>query len=151
MVDVTGKAETHRIARARGTIRMAPATLDAIRRNQVAKGDVLGVARLAGVMAAKRTADLIPLCHPLPLDDVDVRLVLDSDLPGVMVEATSQAIARTGDEMEALTAVSVALLTVYDMAKSLDREMIIGDILLLEKTGGKGGPWSRLDGTRVAP
>jgi cyclic pyranopterin phosphate synthase len=151
MVDVTAKSETHRVARAAGTIKMKSATLDAIRGNQVAKGDVLGVARLAGVMAAKRTAELIPLCHPLPLHDVDVRLTLDGNLPGVRVEATSQTVARTGVEMEALTAVSVALLTVYDMAKAIDREMVIGDIVLLAKTGGKEGPWSRLDGTGSAP
>jgi cyclic pyranopterin phosphate synthase len=151
MVDVSSKEETHRVARAAGTIRMKAATLDAIRGNQVAKGDVLGVARLAGIMAAKRTAELIPLCHPLPLHDVDVQLVIDADLPGVRVEATSQTVARTGVEMEALTAATVALLTVYDMAKAMDREMIIGDIVLLAKTGGKSGPWSRLDGTSSAP
>jgi cyclic pyranopterin monophosphate synthase len=151
MVDVTGKAESHRVAKAAGTIRMKAATLDAIRGNQIAKGDVLGVARLAGIMAAKKTADLIPLCHPLHLHDVDVQLTLDANLPGVRVEATSQTVARTGVEMEALTAVSVALLTVYDMAKAIDRDMVIGDIVLLAKTGGKGGPWSRLDGTAPAP
>jgi len=151
MVDVTPKAETHRVATAAGTIRMKAATLDAIRGNQIAKGDVLGVARLAGIMAAKKTAELIPLCHPLPLHDVDVRLTLDSGLPGVRVEVTSQTVARTGVEMEALTAASVALLTVYDMAKAIDREMVIGDIVLLAKTGGKDGPWSRLDGTAPAP
>jgi cyclic pyranopterin phosphate synthase len=151
MVDVTAKEETHRVAKAAGTIRMKAATLDAIRGNQVAKGDVLGVARLAGVMAAKRTADLIPLCHPLPLHDVDVQLALDPSLPGVRVEATSQTVARTGVEMEALTAVSVTLLTIYDMAKAMDREMVIGDIVLLAKTGGKSGPYSRLDGTSPAP
>jgi cyclic pyranopterin phosphate synthase len=142
---------TASIATAAGTIRMRAATLDAIRGNQVAKGDVLGVARLAGIMAAKKTAELIPLCHPLPLHDVDVRLTLDSSLPGVRVEVTSQTVARTGVEMDALTAASVALLTVYDMAKAIDREMIIGDIVLLAKTGGKDGPWSRLDGTAPAP
>jgi cyclic pyranopterin phosphate synthase len=151
MVDVTAKEETHRVAKAAGTIRMKAATLDAIRGNQVAKGDVLGVARLAGVMAAKRTADLIPLCHPLPLHDVDVQLALDPSLPGVRVEATSQTVARTGVEMEALTAVSVTLLTIYDMAKAMDREMVIGDIVLLAKTGGNSGPYSRLDGTSPAP
>jgi cyclic pyranopterin phosphate synthase len=150
MVDVTAKEETHRVATAGGTIRMRAATLDAIRGNQIAKGDVLGVARLAGVMAAKRTAELIPLCHPLPLHDVDVRLTLDPNLPGVRVEATSQTVARTGVEMEAMTAVSVALLTVYDMAKAIDKEMVIGDIVLLAKTGGKSGPYSRLDGTPPA-
>jgi cyclic pyranopterin monophosphate synthase len=150
MVDVTAKSETHRVARAAGTIRMKSATLDAIRGNQIAKGDVLGVARLAGVMAAKKTSDLIPLCHPLPLHDVDVQLTIDANLPGIRVEATSQTVARTGVEMEALTAVSVALLTVYDMTKAIDREMVIGDIVLLAKTGGKEGVWSRLDGTAPA-
>jgi cyclic pyranopterin monophosphate synthase len=151
MVDVTPKEETHRVAKAAGTIRMKAATLDAIRGNQIAKGDVLGVARLAGVMAAKKTADLIPLCHPLPLHDIDIQLALDPSLPGVRVEATSQTVARTGVEMEALTAVSVTLLTIYDMAKAMDREMVIGDIVLLAKTGGKTGPYSRLDGTAPAP
>jgi cyclic pyranopterin phosphate synthase len=150
MVDVTAKAETHRVATAGGTIRMKAATLDAIRGHMMAKGDVIGVARIAGVMAAKRTAELIPLCHQLPLHDVDVVLTLDASLPGVRVEATSQTVARTGVEMEALTAVSVALLTIYDMAKAIDRDMVIGDIVLLAKTGGKTGPWSRLDGTAVA-
>jgi cyclic pyranopterin monophosphate synthase len=129
---------------------MKAATLDAIRGNMVAKGDVVGVARLAGIMAAKRTDELIPLCHPLPLHDVDVVLTLDSSLPGIRVEATTQTVARTGVEMEALTAVSVALLTVYDMAKAMDRDMIIGDIILLAKTGGKSGPWSSLVGTGSA-
>jgi len=151
MVDVSSKEETHRVAKAGGTIRMKAATLDAIRGNQIAKGDVLGVARVAGVMAAKRTAELIPLCHPLPLHDVDVQLTLDPNLPGVRVEATSTTVARTGVEMEAMTAVSVALLTVYDMAKAIDKEMIIGDIVLLAKTGGKSQPYSRLDGTPSAP
>jgi cyclic pyranopterin phosphate synthase len=151
MVDVSAKPETHRVAKAGGTIRMKAATLDAIRGHMMAKGDVIAVARVAGVMAAKRTAELIPLCHPLPLHDVDVVLTLDASLPGVRVEATSQTVARTGVEMEALTAVSVALLTIYDMAKAIDREMIIGDIVLLAKTGGKTGFWSRLDGTAVAP
>ena len=151
MVDVTPKEETHRVAKAAGTIRMKAATFDAIRGNQISKGDVLGVARVAGVMAAKKTADLIPLCHPLPLHDIDIQLALDPGLPGVRVEATSQTIARTGVEMEALTAVSVTLLTIYDMAKAMDREMVIGDIVLLAKTGGKTGPYSRLDGTAPAP
>ena len=150
MVDVSAKDETHRVAKAAGSIRMKAATLDAIRGNQLAKGDVLGVARIAGIMAAKRTAELIPLCHPLPLHDVDVQLSLDSGLPGVRVEATSRTVGRTGVEMEAMTAVSVALLTVYDMAKAIDRDMIIGDIVLLAKTGGKTGAWSRLDGTGSA-
>src|SRR4051812_17129909 len=137
MVDVSAKEETHRVATAGGTIRMKAATLDAIRGNQIAKGDVLGVARIAGIMAAKKTAELIPLCHPLPLHDVDIVLTLDSSLPGVRAQATSRTVGRTGVEMEAMTAVSVALLTVYDMAKAIDREMVIGDIILLAKTGGK--------------
>jgi cyclic pyranopterin phosphate synthase len=151
MVDVGAKAETARVATASGTIRMKAATLDIMRGNQLAKGDVLGVARLAGIMAAKKTAELIPLCHPLPLTDVEISLVADPALPGIRVEATARTVARTGVEMEAMTAVSVALLTVYDMAKAVDREMIIGNIVLLAKTGGKSGPYSRLDGTSVAP
>jgi cyclic pyranopterin phosphate synthase len=151
MVDVTAKSETHRVATASGTIKMKAATLDAIRGNLVEKGDVLGVARVAGIMAAKRTDELIPLCHPLPLHDVDVALTLDSTLPGIRARATTQTVARTGVEMEALTAVSVALLTIYDMAKAIDRDMVIGDIILLAKTGGKSGPWSSLVGTGPAP
>jgi cyclic pyranopterin phosphate synthase len=151
MVDVTAKPETHRVAKAGGTIRMKASTLDAIRGNMIAKGDVIGVARVAGVMAAKRTAELIPLCHPIALNDVDVAMVLDPALPGIRVEATAQTVGRTGVEMEAMIAVSVALLTIYDMAKAIDREMIVGDIVLLAKTGGKTGHWSRLDGTAVAP
>jgi cyclic pyranopterin monophosphate synthase len=151
MVDVGSKQDTHRVARAAGTIKMKSATLDAIRGNLVAKGDVLGVAKLAGIMAAKRTDELIPLCHPLPLHHVEVSLTLDSSIPGVRDEATTETVARTGVEMEALTAVSVALLTVYDMAKAIDRDMVIGGIVLLAKTGGKSGPWSSLVGTGSAP
>ena len=151
MVDVTAKSETHRVATAGGTIKMKAATLDAIRGNLVEKGDVLGVARVAGIMAAKRTDELIPLCHPLPLHDVDVVLTLDSALPGIRARATTRTVARTGVEMEALTAVSVALLTIYDMAKAIDRDMVISDIILLAKTGGKSGPWSSLVGTGPAP
>ena len=148
--DVADKIATVREAIAECVVRMAPETVRAVREG-TAKGDALQVARVAGIMAAKKTADLIPLCHPLPLHDVDVQLVLDSSLPGVRVEATSQTVARTGVEMEAMTAVSVALLTVYDMAKAIDREMVIGDIVLLAKTGGKSGSYSRLDGTASAP
>ena len=137
MVDVTAKSETERMARARGHIRMAPATLAAIRENQAPKGDVLAVARVAGVLAAKRTAELVPLCHSLPLTDVDVSLELDSGLPGVRAEATARTVARTGVEMEAIVAVSIALVTVYDMAKAIDKAMVIGDIELVEKRGGK--------------
>jgi len=146
MVDVSSKPESKRVARAGGLIRMRPATLAAIVNAQVKKGDVLGVARVAGVMAAKRTADLIPLCHPLMLDDVQVDLAPDESIPGIRAEATVRTTGRTGVEMEALTAVSVALLTVYDMAKALDREMQISDISLLAKSGGAGGDYARVDG-----
>jgi cyclic pyranopterin phosphate synthase len=141
MVDVGGKAETERTARAEGVIRMAAATLVLIRENGLAKGDVLGVARLAGLMAAKRTAELIPLCHPLPLTHAEVELSLDPALPGVRVVATARTRGRTGVEMEALTAATVALLTVYDMAKAADRGMILEGVRLVEKTGGASGPW----------
>jgi cyclic pyranopterin phosphate synthase len=143
MVDVGAKPETPRMARATGHITMTRATLDAIVGNTVAKGDVLGVARVAGIMAAKRTAELIPLCHPLPLTDVAVAFVTDSTLPGVRVEATVRTVGRTGVEMEALAAATIALLTVYDMAKAMDKSMTINDIALAEKTGGKGGPYAR--------
>jgi len=143
MVDVSAKADTSRMARASGWISMSQATHDAIAANAVAKGDVLAVARLAGIMAAKRTADLIPLCHPLPLTDVAVTLTPDPRLPGVRVQAVARTVGKTGVEMEALTAVSVALLTIYDMAKAMDREMTIGDISLLEKSGGVSGDFAR--------
>jgi cyclic pyranopterin monophosphate synthase len=130
---------------------MEPATLAAIVNAQIKKGDVLGVARVAGVMAAKKTADLIPLCHPLALTDVHVALTPDDALPGIRAEATVKTTGRTGVEMEALTAVSVALLTVYDMAKALDRGMTISDISLAQKSGGVGGEYSRVDGTSPAP
>jgi cyclic pyranopterin monophosphate synthase len=145
MVDVSAKAETRRVARAGGMIRMRAATLAAILNAQVKKGDVLGTARIAGVMAAKKTADLIPLCHPLMLDDIQIDLTADESIPGLKVEATVKTMGRTGVEMEALTAVSVALLTVYDMAKALDRGMQISDISLLAKSGGLGGDYARLD------
>jgi cyclic pyranopterin phosphate synthase len=151
MVDVSAKPETHRLARATGSIRMTPATLAAIVNAEVKKGDVLGVARIAGVMAAKRTADLIPLCHPIALTDVQVVLTADAALPGIRCEAVARTTGRTGVEMEALTAVSVALLTVYDMAKALDREMEISDISLAEKSGGQRGDFSRVDGSRPSP
>ncbi len=150
MVDVTAKATTSRMARASGRIVMQAATLEAIMRNEVAKGDVLGVARLAGVMAAKRTADLIPLCHPLPLTSISVSLIPDPELPGVRVEAVVKTIGKTGVEMEALTAVSLALLAVYDMVKAIDRGMTMGEVSLLEKTGGAGGNYASLDGTSSA-
>jgi cyclic pyranopterin phosphate synthase len=139
MVDVSAKPESPRTARARGSIRMSMDALEAIRSHQIAKGDVLSVARLAGVMAAKRTAELIPLCHPLLLEDVQVELSADAGLPGVVAESQVRTTGRTGVEMEAIVAVTVALVTVYDMAKSADRGMVIGDISLVEKTGGRSG------------
>jgi cyclic pyranopterin phosphate synthase len=139
MVDVSDKPETVRAARARGAIRMSLAAFEAIRLHQIEKGDVVSIARLAGIMAAKKTADLIPLCHPLVLDDVQVDLSADAGLPGFRVEAQVRSTGRTGVEMEAIVAVTVALVTVYDMAKSADRGMVIGDISLIEKTGGKSG------------
>lgn len=139
MVDVSAKAETKRTATAEGCVVMAPETLAAIREGQVAKGDVLSVARLAGIMAAKRTPDLIPLCHPLALSSVAVDLVADLALPGVRITATVGLTGRTGVEMEALTAVSVAALTVYDMCKARDRAMRIEGLRLLRKEGGKSG------------
>ena len=125
---------------------MSAAAFDAIRENRVAKGDVLPVARIAGIQAGKRTAELIPLCHPLPLTALEVELVLDAALPGVRCEAEARTTARTGVEMEALTAVSVALLTVYDMAKAVDRTMEIGAVRLLAKSGGRSGSWTRAAG-----
>ena len=151
MVDVGRKADTARMARATGSITMTLATLDAIQANAVAKGDVLGVARLAGIMAAKRTADLIPLCHPIALTDVSVDLTVDLSLPGVRVSAVARTVGKTGVEMEALSAATVALLTIYDMAKAMDRSMVIGGIALAEKTGGASDPYARLDGMGVAP
>lgn len=143
MVDVGGKQLTDRVARARGSIRMDRATLAAIQSNSLKKGDVLAVARVAGILAAKRTAELIPLCHPLPLTDIQIDLVPDEALPGIRAESITRATWKTGVEMEALTAVTIALLTVYDMAKSLDRGMELSDISLVEKSGGKLGNWSR--------
>jgi cyclic pyranopterin phosphate synthase len=122
---------------------MDVATLDAIRDNQVRKGDVLGVAKVAGILAAKRTAELVPLCHSLTLTDVQVNLRLDDSLPGVRADAVVRTVGKTGVEMEAITAVAVALVTVYDMTKALDRRMVISDIMLLEKAGGRRGPWRR--------
>jgi len=139
MVDVGGKAETQRVAIALGTIRMAPTTLAALRDGKVPKGDVLAVARIAGIMAAKRTAELIPLCHPLALDAVSVEFAFVDD--GIEARATASLTGRTGVEMEALTAVSVALLTVYDMAKAIDKAMVIDGVRLVEKRGGKSGDW----------
>jgi len=139
MVDVSGKAVTDRVAVAAGAVRMLPGTLALVTEGRAAKGDVLGVARLAGIMGAKRTADLIPLCHPLALTRVALDLVPDPDLPGVRIEASVRTSGQTGVEMEALTAVSVAALTVYDRLKAVDRGMEITDIRLTLKDGGKSG------------
>jgi cyclic pyranopterin phosphate synthase len=139
MVDVSDKPLTNRIAVARGSIRMADKTLDLIVEGRAKKGDVLGVARLAGIMAAKKTADLIPLCHPLPITSVTLDLTPDADLPGIRIEATVKTGGQTGVEMEALTAVSVAALTVYDMVKAVDRAMVIDGIEVILKDGGKSG------------
>jgi len=143
MVDVGEKAETARTARAEGSITMSLEALDAIERNALAKGDAIAAARIAGMMAAKRTAELIPLCHPIALTDTGVDLEVDRSLPGLRVTAWASTRGRTGVEMEALTAVTVALLTVYDMAKALDRGMEISDVRLTEKRGGKSGDWKR--------
>jgi cyclic pyranopterin phosphate synthase len=143
MVDVGDKAETVRIAVAEGFIRMEPATLDLILKGDAKKGDVIGTARLAGIMAAKQTSSLIPLCHPLMLSKVAVEIREDRALPGLRVEAMAKLTGRTGVEMEALTAVSVACLTIYDMAKAADREMEIGGIRLVEKSGGRSGDYKR--------
>ncbi|MFP3546006.1 cyclic pyranopterin monophosphate synthase MoaC [Rhizobium sp. SIMBA_035] len=139
MVDVSGKAETVRIATAEGYIRMSQETLALIRDGNAKKGDVIGTARLAGIMAAKQTANLIPLCHPLMLTKVSVDITEDAALPGLRVTATAKLTGKTGVEMEALTAVSVACLTIYDMAKAADKAMEIGGVRLLEKSGGKSG------------
>jgi cyclic pyranopterin phosphate synthase len=141
MVDVSDKAATSRTAVAQGRIRMRPETLALIRASDAKKGDVLGVARLAGIMAAKRTHELIPLCHPLLLTKVAVDLALDEGLPGVVVTATAKVSGQTGVEMEAMTAAAIACLTVYDMVKAADRGMVIEGVRLLSKDGGKSGAW----------
>jgi cyclic pyranopterin phosphate synthase len=143
MVDVSAKPITDRYAQARGVIRMQPATLAAIRDNTAAKGDVVAVARIAGIMAAKRTAELIPLCHPIPLTDVGLTIELDETLPGVRVMAYARTAARTGVEIEAVVAASVTLITIFDMVKGLDRTLEIGEITVTEKRGGKSGDWRR--------
>ena len=143
MVDVGGKPVTSRHARAGGAISMAQATLEVIRANALKKGDVLGVARIAGIMAAKKTSDMIPLCHPIALTDVGVNFILDETLPGVRVETHATTTGQTGVEMEALAAAAIALLTIYDMAKAIDRGMTITGIVLLQKTGGASGEWTR--------
>jgi cyclic pyranopterin phosphate synthase len=141
MVDVGDKSETRRIAIARGSIAMLPATLALIRDGKAKKGDVLGVARIAAIQGAKRTSDLIPLCHPLALTRVAVDFSIDETLPGVHCEVRVETVGRTGVEMEALTAVQVGLLTVYDMCKAVDRGMTINNVKVMEKHGGKSGDW----------
>ena len=141
MVDVSAKAPSERIAVAKGAITMMPETLALIQDGGVAKGDVLSVARLAGIMGAKRTPDLIPLCHPLALSSVKVELTPDPERAAVDIAATCKVVAATGVEMEALTAVAVAALTVYDMCKAVDRGMVIGEIRLVHKSGGKSGTY----------
>jgi cyclic pyranopterin phosphate synthase len=142
MVDVAGKPETHRIAVAGGRIRMQPATLELVRSGTARKGDVLGVARVAAILAAKRTSELIPLCHPVPLTSVAVEFAVDAASGAVECRATVECTARTGVEMEALAAVQVGLLTIYDMCKAVDRGMTMEAIRLLEKRGGKSGTWT---------
>lgn len=141
MVDVSGKNPSERYARAAGAIRMSSSTLNVIRSNGLKKGDVLAVARVAGIMAAKRTSEMIPLCHPIALTDVGVEFIFDDSLPGIRVQSHARTMERTGVEMEALTAAVAALLTIYDMAKALDRGMTITEVALLEKTGGTSGDW----------
>ncbi len=145
MVDVGDKPESRRIAVAEGRIDMLEGTLKLVAEGRHKKGDVLAVARVAGIMAAKRTAELIPLCHPLPLSRVDVDLVPLADSAAIQCRVTVETVARTGVEMEALTAVQVALLTVYDMCKAVDRGMTIGKVRLMEKSGGRSGRWRRGD------
>jgi cyclic pyranopterin phosphate synthase len=141
MVDVSAKEATHRVARASGVIRMLPATLALIESGHAKKGDVLGVARIAAIQGAKRTADLVPLCHPLPITRVAVDFELDAAASLLRCTAQVETLGRTGVEMEALTAVQVGLLTVYDMCKAVDRGMVMDDIRLLRKSGGKSGEW----------
>lgn len=143
MVDVGDKTDTVRIATASGCVIMLPQTLELILSGNAAKGDVIGTARLAGIMAAKKTSDLIPLCHPLMLSKVTVEIEPDEDLPGLRVSATVKLTGKTGVEMEALTAVSVTCLTIYDMAKAVDKGMVISNIAVDSKTGGKSGDWQR--------
>ncbi len=145
MVDVGDKPESERTAVAEGAVRMSAEAYDLIAKQAIAKGDVLAVAEVAGVMGAKRTGELIPLCHPVTLDVVTVEAVLDQDLPGVRVMATAKVTGRTGVEMEALTAVALACLTVYDMVKAVDRTMTIHEVKLVSKTGGTRGDWRRAD------
>ena len=143
MVDVGAKAQTHRIARATGVIRMAPATFALVKSGTAKKGDVIGVARIAAIMASKRTSELVPLCHPIALTHVDVSFDLDEARSEIRCTAACECCGRTGVEMEALTAVQVGLLTIYDMCKAVDRGMVMEGICLLEKAGGKSGHWLR--------
>ena len=141
MVDVSAKAETHRVARATGTIRMKPETLTLIAQGSAKKGDVIGIARIAAIQGAKRTAELIPLCHPLPLTKVGVEFEIDAAAHSVRCTAQVETLGRTGVEMEALTAVQVGLLTIYDMCKAADRGMVMDGIRVISKQGGKSGAW----------
>ena len=141
MVDVGSKAHTHRIAIASGKIRMNPSTLDMITKGEAKKGDVLGIARIAGIQGAKRTSDLIPLCHPLALTRVSVNFEVDTTQSLITCTGTTETTGPTGVEMEALTCIQVALLTIYDMCKAVDRGMVISDVKLLKKSGGKSGDW----------
>ncbi len=143
MVDVGAKNETARVARVQGSIRMNAATFELIASGSAKKGDVLGIARIAAIQGAKRTPDLIPLCHPIALTRVGVEFTLDAETSRVTIDVTAETVGRTGVEMEALTAASVGLLTIYDMCKAVDRGMVIEDIRLLEKAGGKSGHWMR--------
>ena len=143
MVDVGGKSETHRIARATGVIRMAPATFELVKSGTAKKGDVIGVARIAAIMASKRTADLVPLCHPIALTHVDVAFELHEAASEIRCTETCECKGQTGDELEAHTAGEVGLLTIYDMCKAVDRGMVMSEICLLEKAGGKSGHWTR--------
>ena len=148
MVDVGGKAATHRVAIAGGTITMSPGALAAIRKGNAPKGDVLGTARIAGIMAAKRTGELIPLCHPLGLEAVTIEFAFEEC--AIRAIASASLTGKTGVEMEAMVGVSTALLTIYDMAKAIDKGMVISEVRLLEKRGGKSGTWQAVDGEREA-
>ena len=145
MVDVGAKASTERVAVAAGAVAMAPETLTLVMSGNAKKGDVIGAARIAGIMAAKRTSELIPLCHPIALTSVSIDIAPNAALPGLIVRAEAKTHGQTGVEMEALTAVSVACLTIYDMAKAIDRDMRIEGVRLIEKRGGKSGPWHAKD------
>ena len=143
MVDVSEKSSTKREAVARGSVHMKPLTIQLITDNAIAKGDVISVAKIAGIMGAKKASELIPLCHPLSITTIAIEITLDESRNAVDVEATAKTVGQTGVEMEALTAVSVAALTIYDMCKAVDKEMIISDIMLMEKRGGKSGEFKR--------